>query len=122
MHDQTTGEWIRPSETWVMTEVVLFGPDRTRHVVTVGAGEFDRLRLFGMRPTKGLGRHQDRTNDLLYMVETKATFDADPFPNDIPVVEHASLADFFKAIGYSFSRNRYAVRADTTTAGQPLAA
>lgn len=122
MFDETTGERIRPSEIWVITEVVLFGPDRAHHVVTVAPDEEKRLRLFRMTPRKSLGRHQDRTNDLVYMAQTKITFDHDPFPSEVPLVEHASLAAFFKAVGYSFSRNRYAVRADAQKAEERLAA
>lgn len=56
------------------------------------------------------------------MIDTKTSFDFDPFPSDIPVVEHATLAAFFKAVGYSFSRNRYAVRADSQKVEERLAA
>lgn len=122
MHDEITGERIRPSEIWVITEVVLFGPDRAHHVVTVAPNEEHRLRLFRMTTRKSLGRHQDRTNDLVYMTQTKVTFDHDPYPSDVPVVEHASLAAFFKAVGYSFSRNRYAVRTDSQKTEDRLAA
>ena len=97
-----------PAEIHVVSEIVLFGPTVMHHVVHVQADERDAMRLFGMNPRNRLGRHQDQQNMRLFSVSTKATFDADPFVDDVPRIEHASLTAFFKAIGYSFRRNRYA--------------
>jgi hypothetical protein len=101
---------MRPAETHVVTETILFGPDVAHHVVVVGEGEHDRHRLFDRRPRKGLGRHQDRTNDRIFSSSTKSSFEFGRFDDGVPMIEHASLDAFFKAIGYSFARNTYAAR------------
>lgn len=103
---------MRPSEIHVVTETILFGPDVAHHVVTVGPDEHDRHRLFDRRPRNGLGRHHDTVNDRVFSSSTKASFEYARFEDGVPMIEHASLDAFFKAIGYSFARNRYAVRAD----------
>lgn len=102
---------MRPAETHVITETILFGPDVAHHVVTVGEGEHDHHRLFDRRPKKGLGRHHDTVNDRLFSSSTKSSFEFGRFEDGVPMIEHASLDAFFKAIGYSFARNRYAPRA-----------
>lgn len=102
---------MRTAEIHVITETILFGEDVAHHVVTVGPDEHDRHRLFRRRPKNRLGRHHDTTNDRLFSSSTKSSFEFGRFDDGVPMVEHASLDAFFKAVGYSFARNRYAPRA-----------
>ena len=103
----THDEAPRPAVMHVLSEVVVFGPTTTHHVVAVQDGERDTLRLFTRKPGKGLGRFHDEENMRLFSHERKESFDRHP-QDEGPIVEHASLAAFFKAVGYSFRSNAYA--------------
>lgn len=94
--------------THVVSEVVLFGATVMHHVVDVQDHERDAMRLFGLKRRSGNERHQDRQNMRLFQISEKRSFDAHPFDDDAPSVEHASLTAFFEAVGYSFRRNEYA--------------
>lgn len=107
MIDPETGRPLPKPESHVFTATRMFGPDLVHHAVVVDPADFDRLRLFGLRIRRDLGRHYDRTNEILYSSQRRDAFERYRFDDGLEVVEHESLNSFFKAIGYSWSRNAY---------------
>lgn len=107
MIDPETGRPLPKPESHVFTATRMFGPDLAHHAVVVAPADFDRLRLFGLKIRGDLGRHYDRTNEILYSSERRDAFERYRFDDGLEIVEHESLNAFFKAIGYSWSRNAY---------------
>lgn len=99
-----------PADLHVLSEIVMFGSTSIHHVVSLQAGERETLRLFIRNPGKGLGRFHDQEGMRMFSHEWKETFDRNAHNDVAPIVEHASLADFFASVGYSFRKNAYAVR------------
>jgi hypothetical protein len=118
--DPETGRRILPPVPHVFTATRMFGPDVAHHVVPIAVADLDRLRLFERRIGGDLGRHFDRTNDLLHTSQTKSDFDRFRFDDGepVPTHEHESFDAYLKAIGYSWSRNAYRAIPDAL----PLAA
>jgi len=118
--DPETGRRIMPPVPYVFTTTHMFGPDIAHHVVPIADADHDRKRLFERHIGKDLGRNYDRTNDVIHTSQTKSDFDRYHYDDGTPVptIEHESLDAFFKAIGYSWSRNAY--RPAATEAAQPL--
>jgi hypothetical protein len=106
----------RPADLHVLSEIVVFGPTTTHHVVALQDGEREALRLFVRKPGKGLGRFHDQEGMRLFSHEWKETFDRNAHNDVAPIVEHASLAAFFEAVGYSFRKNAYSPRQEAIAA------
>lgn len=115
-----TGQRVLPPVLHVFTAIRMFGPDLANHVVPITREDWDKHRLFERKIGGNLGRNFDTTNDVLYKSQTKTDFDRYGHEDDepVPTIEHESLDAFFKAIGYSWSRNAY--KAETVqTHGSP---
>lgn len=106
----TPSDPARPADVHVLTEVVVFGPTTRHHVVTLLDGERETLRLFVRKDHRGLGRFHDEENMRLFSHQRKDDFDRYT-QDEAPIVEHASLAEFFAHVGYSFRRNAFAIPA-----------
>lgn len=107
MIDPETGQPLPKPESHVFTATRMFGPDLVHHAVVVDPADLGRLRLFGRRIRGDLGRNYDRTNMVLYSSERRDAFERNRFEDGLDVVEHGSFDAFLKAVGYSWSRNRY---------------